>query len=140
MRFFEEKSAFTECSPEPLAIWNKKLEGLESELFKGLKAFPIAAPEHIPGFFYLKRTRIQDLGMFSGSLLLSDVAIWWWLRIMLFVHELYSVFIFFRICSFLSTIPSRLSPLSLNSVFSLCPLFRLVLLVLLVHVHCSFSL
>ena len=52
---------------------------LESELFKGLKAFPIAAPEHIAGFFYLKRTRIHDLGMFSGSLLLSDVVVWWWL-------------------------------------------------------------
>ena len=50
-------------------------------MFKGLKAFPIAAPEHIPGFFYLKRTRIQDLGMFSGSLLLSDVVVWWWLRV-----------------------------------------------------------
>ena len=44
---------------------------------------------------------------------------------MLFVHELYSVGIFFRICSFLSTVPSRLSPLLLNSVFSLCPLLGL---------------
>ena len=50
-------------------------------MFKGLKAFPIAAPEHIPRFFYLKRTWIQDLGMFSGSLLLSDVVVKWWLRV-----------------------------------------------------------
>ena len=37
VRFFEEKSALTECSPELLTIWNKELEGLESELFKELK-------------------------------------------------------------------------------------------------------
>ena len=79
MRFFEEKSALTECSPRASCYLEKKLEGLESELFKRLKAFPIAAPEHIPGFFYSKRTRIHDLGMFSGSLLLSDVVVWWWL-------------------------------------------------------------
>ena len=34
---FFEKRALIECSPEPLAIWNKELEGLESELFKELK-------------------------------------------------------------------------------------------------------
>ena len=39
------------------------------------------APEPLAGFFYLKRTRIQDLGMFSGSLLLSDVVVSWWLRV-----------------------------------------------------------
>ena len=44
---------------------------------------------------------------------------------MLFAHELYSVGISFRICSSLSTIPSCLSPLSSNSVFSLCPLLGL---------------
>ena len=58
VRFFGEKSALIECSPEPLAIWNKELEGLESELFKGLKTSPIAAPEYIPRFFYSKRTRV----------------------------------------------------------------------------------
>ena len=68
-------------APEPVAIWNKKLEGLESELFKGLKAFPIAAPEHIPWFFYSKRTQVQGLDMFSGSLLLSDIVVWWWLKV-----------------------------------------------------------
>ena len=62
-------------APEPLAIWNKELEGLESELFKELKTSYVAAPEHIFGFFYSKRTRIQGLSIFSGSLLLSDVAV-----------------------------------------------------------------
>ena len=81
MRFFEEKVHSLSVALEPLAIWNKELEGLESELFKGLKTSPVAAPEHISRFFYLKRTRIQDLGMFSGSLLLSDVVVWWWLRV-----------------------------------------------------------
>ena len=68
-------------APEPLAIWNKELEGLESELFKGLKTSPVAAPEHIPGFFYSKITRVQGLRMFSSSLLLSDVVVWWWLKV-----------------------------------------------------------
>ena len=54
-------------TPKPLAIWNKELEGLESGLFKELKTSPVAALEHIYGFFYSKRTRIQGLGIFSGS-------------------------------------------------------------------------
>ena len=68
MRFFEEKVHSLSVAPKPLAIWNKELEGLEFELFKELKTSPVAAPEH-----YSKRTRIQNLGIFSGSLLLSDV-------------------------------------------------------------------
>ena len=71
---FSEKIVHSlSVAPEPLTIWNKELEGLESELFKGLKTSPVAAPEHISGFFYSKRTRVQDVGIFSGSLLLSDV-------------------------------------------------------------------
>ena len=73
MCFFEEKVHSLSVAPDPLAIWNKELEGLESELFKELKTSPVAAPEHISGFFYSKRTRIQGVGTFSGSLLLSDV-------------------------------------------------------------------
>ena len=69
MRFFEEKVHSLSIAPEPLTIWNKKLEGLDSGLFEELKTFPVAAPEHISGFFYSKRTRIQGLGIFSGSLL-----------------------------------------------------------------------
>ena len=75
MCFFEEKGHSLSVALEPLAIWNKELEGLESELFKELKTSHVAAPEHISGFFYSKRTRIQDLSMFSSSLLLSDVVV-----------------------------------------------------------------
>ena len=81
MRFFLKKVHSLSVAPEPLAIWNKELEGLESELFKELKTSPVAAPEHIFGFFYSKRTQIHDLGIFSGSLLLSDVVVWWWLSV-----------------------------------------------------------
>ena len=47
MRFFEEKVHSLSVAPELLAIWNKELEGLESELFKELKTSPVAAPEHL---------------------------------------------------------------------------------------------
>ena len=69
--FLKKKVYSLNVAPEPLAIWNKELEGLESDLFKELKTSPVAAPEH-----YAKRTQIQDLGIFSGSLLLSDVVVW----------------------------------------------------------------
>ena len=68
MRFFEEKVHSLSVAPEPLVIWNKELEGPESELFKELKTSSDAAPEHSS-----KRTRIQNLGISSSSLLLSDV-------------------------------------------------------------------
>ena len=35
--FSKKKVHSLSVAPEPLAIWNKKLEGLESELFKELK-------------------------------------------------------------------------------------------------------
>ena len=38
-----KKAHSLSVAPEPLAISNKKLEGLESELFKGLKTSPIAS-------------------------------------------------------------------------------------------------
>ena len=50
--FSKEKVHSLSVAPEPLAIWNKELEGLESELFKEQKTSPVAAPEHISGFFY----------------------------------------------------------------------------------------
>ena len=77
--FSKKKVHSLSVVPEPLAIWNKELEGLDSELFKELKTSSVVALEHISGFFYSKRTQIQSLGIFSGSLLLSDVVVWWWL-------------------------------------------------------------
>ena len=76
MRFFEEKVHSLSVAPEPLAIWNKELEGPEPKLFKELKTSPVVAPERISGFFYSKRTRVLGLGIFSGGLLLSDVVVW----------------------------------------------------------------
>jgi hypothetical protein len=47
-------------APEPLAIWNKKLEGLESSELKKLKISPediyLAAPDPVSGFFYEKNS------------------------------------------------------------------------------------
>ena len=54
-------------APEPLAVWNKELEGLESDLFEELKSSPIVASEHLSRFFE-KRTQMHCLGVFSGSL------------------------------------------------------------------------
>ena len=79
--FFEEKVHSLSVAPEPLAIWNKELEGLESDLFEELKSSLVAASEHLSGFFDSKRTQIHCLGVFSGSLLLSDVGVHWWLSV-----------------------------------------------------------
>ena len=57
MRFFEEKVHSLSVAPEPLAVWNKELEGLESDLFEELKSSPVVASEHLSGFFDSKRTR-----------------------------------------------------------------------------------
>ena len=54
MRFFEDKGHSLSVAPEPLAIWNKELEGLESELFKELKTSPVAAPSIYLGSFIQK--------------------------------------------------------------------------------------
>ena len=79
--FSKEKVHSLSVAPEPLAIWNKELEGLDSELFKELKTSPVAAPEHLSGLFCSGRTRMHGLGIFPGSLLLSDVVVWWWLSV-----------------------------------------------------------
>ena len=68
--FFEEKVHSLSVAPEPLAIWNKKLEAPESLCrSKELKTSPVAASEHISEFFCLERTQKQGIGMFSSSLL-----------------------------------------------------------------------
>ena len=109
-------------------------------MFKGLKTSPVAAPEHIPGFFYSKRTRVQGLGMFSGSLLLSDVVVWWWLS----VNVAYS-----RVVHRWHILPNMLvfeyysfSPESsiIESYLFTVSFVGLVSLVLLVHVRRSFDL
>jgi hypothetical protein len=55
VRFFKEKWHSLSVAPKPLAVWNKKLEGLEHSGLKNLKIFPedmyLAAPEPIFGFF-----------------------------------------------------------------------------------------
>ena len=52
--FFKEKVYSLSVAPEPLAVWNKELEGLESDLFEELKSSPVAASEHLSGFFIQK--------------------------------------------------------------------------------------
>ena len=64
MRFLNEKVHSLSVAPKPLAIWNKELEGLESELFKELKTSPVAAPKHISGFFVKKSSDIAMSGSF----------------------------------------------------------------------------
>jgi hypothetical protein len=63
VHFFGEKVHSLSVAPEPLAVWNKKLEGLESSELKKLIFFPDdmypAAPEPISGFFFTQRTRTE---------------------------------------------------------------------------------
>ena len=44
--FLNKKVHSLSVAPKPPAIWNKELEGLESELFKELKTSLDVAPEH----------------------------------------------------------------------------------------------
>ena len=127
-------------APEPLAIWNKKLEGLESGLFEELRTFLVAAPEHIFGFFYSKRTRTQGLGIFSGSLLLSDVVVWWWLSVngvCSRVVQCWNILSNMLVLEYYSFTPE--SPFIEFCLFTLS-FVRFVPLMLPVHVHCFFGL
>jgi hypothetical protein len=78
--FFREKVYSLSVAPEPLAIWNKKLEGLESFELKKLKIslgdmYP-AAPEPVSRFFFEERTQIEGpFVIFSGGL--SEVSGSW---------------------------------------------------------------
>ena len=67
--FLKKKVHSLSVAPEPLAVWNKELEGLESDLLEELKSSPVAASEHLSRLFDSKRTRMYCLGVFSGSLL-----------------------------------------------------------------------
>jgi hypothetical protein len=55
VHFSKEKGHSVSVAPEPLGVWNKKLEGLKNSRLKNLKNFPkdmyLAAPEPILGFF-----------------------------------------------------------------------------------------
>ena len=42
--FLKEKVHSLSVASEPLAIWNKEFEGLDSELFKLLKTSSVVAP------------------------------------------------------------------------------------------------
>ena len=83
---------------------------------------------------------MQGLGIFSSSLLLSDVVVWWWLSLNAFCswvvlcRYIVSNMLVFEYCSLMpesSIIESYLFTVSF---------VRLILLVLLVHVHRSFDL
>ena len=80
MRFFEEKSALTGCSPRASCYLEQKLEGLESLSFEKVKIssedmYP-AAPEHISGF--KKNTDKGSFVMFLGSLLSTVELVEWY--------------------------------------------------------------
>jgi hypothetical protein len=82
--FFEEKGYSLSIAPEPLAIWNKKLEGLEFLLLKKLNIphedmYP-AAPEHLSRFFLIvKNLDRGSFVVFLGSHLY--VRGYWWLAV-----------------------------------------------------------
>jgi hypothetical protein len=65
--FFEEKGHSLSIAPKPRAIWNKKLEGLESSELKKLKISPeimyLVAPKSVSRFFYEKNS---DEGSFCS--------------------------------------------------------------------------
>ena len=101
---------------------------------------PFAAPEHISGLFCSGGIQKQSFGVSSGSLLLSDVVVWWWLSlnafcswVVLYWYILPNMLVF-KYCS--------LSPESsiIESYLFTVSFVRLVSLVLLVHVRRSFDL
>ena len=80
MRFFKEKGRSLSVALEPLAFWNKELEGLKSLSLEKLKIssedmYP-AAPEHIFGF--KKNSDRGSFVMFSGSLLSAVELVEWY--------------------------------------------------------------
>jgi hypothetical protein len=84
VRFFEEKAHSLIVAPKPLAIWNKKLEGLEFWLLKKLKISSQdmyhVAPEHLFGFFSIvKNSDIGSSIVFLGSQIY--IQCWRWLAV-----------------------------------------------------------
>jgi hypothetical protein len=82
--FSKKKVHSLSVAPEPLAIWNKKLEGLEFWLLKKLQIsfedmYP-AAPKHLFRFFFIvKNSDRGSLIFFLGSQFY--VRGWWWLAV-----------------------------------------------------------
>ena len=56
--FSKKKVHSLSVAPEPLAIWNKELEGLDSKLFKELKTSSVAARLESELFKELKTSSI----------------------------------------------------------------------------------
>ena len=83
---------------------------------------------------------MQGLGVFSGSLLLSDVVVWWWLSVNAFCS--WVVLCWYILPNILVFEYCSLSPESfiIESYLFTVSFVRLISLVLLVHVHRSFDL
>jgi hypothetical protein len=62
VRFFREKGRSLSVAPEPLAVWNKKLEGLENSEPKNekylLRICTLQPPSLYPGSFFRKNSNI----------------------------------------------------------------------------------
>ena len=138
--FSKKKVHSLSVAPEPLAIWKKSWRVLNLSCSEELYTFPIAAPENISGLFCSGRTRMQGLGVFFDSLLLSDVVVWWWLSVNAFCSWVVLCWyilpnmLVIEYCYF--TLESSFIEFCLFTV----SFVRLVSLVLLVHVHRSFGL
>ena len=83
---------------------------------------------------------MQGLGIFSGSLLLSDVVVWWWLSVNTFCSRVvlcWYILLYMLVFNYYFFMPE-------SSFIEFClftvSFVRLVSLVLLVHVHRSFDL
>jgi hypothetical protein len=81
--FFKEKVHSMSVAPETLAIWNKKLESLV--FWKTWKASSegmySAAPEHLSRFFFIIKTRVEDLLSSCLVAFLSEVGESWQLAL-----------------------------------------------------------
>ena len=83
---------------------------------------------------------MQGLGIFSSSLLLSDVVVWWWLSVNAICSR--AVQCWYILSNMLVLKYYSFTPESSFIEFCLFTVFfvRLISLVLLVHVHRSFDL
>ena len=135
--FLEKKVHSLSVAPEPLAIWNKKLEGLESELFYRTVYLSFCSPR---AYIRVVLFRKNSEAGFWHILWWSTVVRCRWLsvnafcsRVVLCRYILPNMLVF-EYCS--------LSPESsiIESCLFTVSFIRLISLVLLVHVHRSFDL